>query len=138
MTARDVMTENPVTVSAEATVAEAAEILRDLEIRHLPVVQNGVLVGILSDRDLRDLDARLLLDVEDPEAARARFSVPVVRVMSADVIAVDPETELCELIGIMIETKVGAIPIIDTATRELLGIVSYIDVLRAVQDIVPD
>ena len=132
------MTENPVTVSAEATVAEAAEILRDLEIRHLPVVQNGVLVGILSDRDLRDLDARLLLDIEDPEVVRARFSAPVVRVMSADVIVVDPETDLSEVIGIMIETKVGAIPIIDPATRELLGIVSYIDVLRAVQDILTD
>lgn len=133
MTASDVMTPHPVTVSARATVAEAAELLRDLAIRHLPVVQDGALVGILSDRDLRAVDPRGLLDVENADAVRARFSAPVIGLMSADVIAVHPETELSEVVSLMIETRVGAMPVIDPATREVVGIVSYIDVLRAVR-----
>jgi acetoin utilization protein AcuB len=132
------MTYNPVTVSAHASVMEAAEILRDMDIRHLPVVEDGALVGMLSDRDLRGLDADIMLDVEDPESLRLARAVPVVRVMSPNVIAVDAETELSELIGVLIETKIGAIPVVEGSTRRLVGIVSYIDVLRALQDMIED
>jgi acetoin utilization protein AcuB len=136
--ARDLMTYNPVTVSADASVAEAAEILHEMDIRHLPVVDKGALVGILSDRDLRHIDEQLLAGVEGPGAVDARRAVPVARVMSTDVIAVDQETNVGEVIGILIETKIGAVPVIDRHTRQLVGIVSYIDVLRAIQDMVED
>lgn len=125
------MTLDPISVTADVTLAEAAESLYELDIRHLPVVDDGMLVGILSDRDLRDVGAPRLLDIDDPDALRARLSLPVSAVMSTDVIAVGPDTDLSELVGIMIETKIGAIPIVDGATRRLVGIVSYIDLLRA-------
>jgi acetoin utilization protein AcuB len=136
--ARDLMTYNPVTVAADASVAEAVEILRELDIRHLPVVQGGVLVGILSDRDLRQIDEQLLSSMNAPGAASLRRTTAVARIMSSDVIAVHPDTEVTEVIGILIETKIGAVPVIERASRELVGIVSYIDVLRAVQDMVED
>jgi acetoin utilization protein AcuB len=132
------MTYNPATVDANASVAEAVEILRELDIRHLPVVQDGVLVGILSDRDLRQVDEQLLSGIGKPGTADLRRSTAVVRIMSSDVIAVHPDTHVTEIIGILIETKIGAVPVIERSTRELVGIVSYIDVLRAVQDMVED
>jgi acetoin utilization protein AcuB len=132
------MTYNPATVAATASVAEAIEILRELDIRHLPVVQDGVLVGILSDRDLRQIDEQLLSGMGKPGTADLPRSTPVVRIMSSDVIAVHPDTDVTEIIGILIETKIGAVPVIERASRELVGIVSYIDVLRAVQDMVED
>ena len=52
MIARDLMTPNPVTVTPQPSIAEAWDVIRDLAVRHVPVVQNGVLVGMLSDRDL--------------------------------------------------------------------------------------
>ena len=131
MIARDIMTANPVTVSPGATVADAVAILRDVAIRHLPVVDNGTLVGMLSDRDLKDVDALGLLDALDPGAIRAQLATPIVKVMSADVIVVEPDTDVSEIVETMIETKVGAVPVVDPATREVVGIVSYIDVLRA-------
>ena len=138
MRARDIMTANPVTVSEQATVAEAADLLRDLAIRHLPVVRGGALVGILSDRDLGALDLWTPAGVEDLKALRARRATPVLRVMSADVVSVDPETGVGEIIAAMIETKIGAVPVVDPATQEVVGIVSYVDVLRAVQDLVEE
>ena len=134
MIARDVMTPHPVTVTVAATVADAAAMLRDLEIRHLPVVDGGMLVGMLSDRDLKGIDLLGLLDVEDAGAVRAQLSIPVVQVMSSDVVYVEPETDLSEVVATMIETKVGAIPVIEPVTREVVGIVSYIDMLRVLQD----
>jgi CBS domain-containing protein len=77
--------------------------------------------------------ARLLTE-EGAEAVRRRLGRPVVELMSADVIAAEPESELGELIALLLEHKVGAIPIVEPDTRQLVGIVSYIDVLRAVQD----
>lgn len=134
MIARDIMTPDPVTVTVSATVADAAAILRELEIRHLPVVDDGMLVGMLSDRDLKGVDLLGLLDVEDAGAIRAQLATPVVHLMSTDVVSVEPDTDLSDVVAAMIETKVGAIPVIEPATREVVGIVSYIDVLRVLFD----
>jgi acetoin utilization protein AcuB len=128
------MTPDPVTVTVGASVADAAAILRDLEIRHLPVVDGGQLVGMISDRDLKGFDLLELLDVQDAGALRAQLATPVVRLMSTDLVFVEADTGLSDVVAAMIETKVGALPVIDPRTREVVGIVSYIDVLRAVLD----
>jgi acetoin utilization protein AcuB len=98
------------------------------------VVENGALVGILSDRDLARFDIARLLTVEGAEALRHELGTPVVKIMSSDVIAINPETELDEIVELLIEHRIGAIPVVRPETREVVGIVSYIDVLRAVQD----
>jgi acetoin utilization protein AcuB len=134
MTAGELMTPNPATVTAQASVAEVWDLMRELDIRHVPVVDGEELVGMLSDRDLGGLDMARLLTEEGAEAVRRRLGRPVVELMSADVIAAEPESDLGELIALLLEHKVGAIPIVEPDTRQLVGIVSYIDVLRAVQD----
>lgn len=58
----------------------------------------------------------------------------MVKVMGSDVISVNPETELAEIVELLVEQRIGAIPVVRAGTRELVGIVSYIDVLRALQD----
>ena len=122
MIARDLMTPNPMTVTPQASVAEVWDLMRELEIRHVPVVQDGALVGMLSDRDLARLDIAQMLPM------------PIIKVMSTDVIAVEPESELTEVVELLIEHKVGALPVIAPDSREGVGIGSYIDVLRAVED----
>ena len=54
--------------------------------------------------------------------------------MSADLIAAEPETDVSELVTLLLEHKVGAIPVVTPDTRQLVGIVSYVDVLRVLQD----
>ena len=135
MTARDLMTPNPVTVSPQTTVAEAWDVMRELDVRHVPVVQDGALVGMLSDRDLARVDVIGLLTNERAEAVRRELGTPAVDVMSPDVLCVEPETELSEIVELLLEHKIGAIPVVRSDTREIVGIVSYIDVLRALQDL---
>jgi acetoin utilization protein AcuB len=134
MSAYDLMTPNPVTVTPQASVAEVWDLMRELEIRHVPVVESGALVGMLSDRDLARFDIGRLLTVEGAEALRDALGTPVVKVMSSDVIAVNPETELDEIVELLIEHRIGAVPVVRADTREVVGIVSYVDVLQALQD----
>lgn len=128
------MTTHPVTVTTEATIAEALDLMRDLDIRHVPVVERGVLVGMLSDRDLAYLDVGASLTDGGTTKLRRELSTPVIKAMSSDVIYVEPETDLSEVVALLLEHKIGAIPVVQPDTRAVVGIVSYIDVLRAVQD----
>ena len=61
MIARELMTGRPATLTAQATIAEAWDMMRELEIRHVPVTQDGALVGMLSDRDLARVDVARVL-----------------------------------------------------------------------------
>src|SRR5574341_2335514 len=136
MIARDLMTPDPLTVTPQASIAEAWDLMRELAVRHVPVVEDGVLVGMLSDRDLARVSIAQVLRDEGADALREELKTPIVEVMSTDVISVEPETEVGDVIGLLLEHKVGALPVIDVGTREVLGIISYVDVLRALQDLI--
>jgi acetoin utilization protein AcuB len=136
MKARDVMTSNPITVGPTTTLAEVWDVMREADIRHVPVVQAGAIVGMVSDRDLASIDVAQALTTDGADGLRRRLATPVVTIMSSDVIFAELEDDLDEIIDLMLEHKVGAIPIVRRDTRDVVGIVSYIDVLRGMRDLV--
>ncbi len=138
MTARELMTPNPATVTPQSSVAEAWDLMRELDVRHVPVVQDGALVGMLSDRDLAYLDVARLFTAEGADALRRELATPVINVMRSDVIYVEPETDVSDVVELLIENKIGAIPVARPDTREVVGIVSYIDALRALQNLLQE
>jgi acetoin utilization protein AcuB len=133
MIASELMTADPTTVTPEASIAEVWDLMRDLDIRHVPVVQDGALVGMVSDRDLSQLDMAGILAADGADALRQELATPVVKVMTTSVITVDTETDLAEAVGLLVEHKVGALPVLQVGSREVVGILSYIDVLKAFQ-----
>lgn len=135
MQAHDVMTAHPLTVSPQASVADVWDLMRERGVRHLPVVDGGTVVGMLSDRDLARFDLGRVLTIEGAEALRRELATPAVKVMSSDVITVDPEAELGEVVDLLVENRIGAVAVVRSDTQELVGIVSYIDVLEAVRDL---
>jgi acetoin utilization protein AcuB len=124
MVVDEIMSPKPIAVEANQTVREALRRLITEDIRHLPVVDEGALVGMVSDRDVRGLASDVLSGAELSE----QLARPVSEVMSSDVVTVDPETEIVEAIDLMIEHKIGALPVV--ADSQLVGILSYVDVLR--------
>ncbi|MBN1652326.1 MAG: CBS domain-containing protein [Deltaproteobacteria bacterium] len=134
MTVDEIMTKDPVVASETTTLGEALEILSELEIRHLPVVRDGDLVGMLSDRDLRILGLSLINDLESMSSLRSHLNARVSSLMTGDVITVDRDASIREVVELMISEKVGAIPVVETDTATLVGIVSYIDILQAFGD----
>jgi acetoin utilization protein AcuB len=128
--ARDLMTSDPVAVRASDKVRDAVQILQALEIRHLPVV-NGEreLVGILSDRDLRGLSLPVVFDEEWAVTIQTALDAPVSTLMTGDALSVHLEADASEVIELMLEQRIGAVPVVDGDNR-LVGIISYVDVLR--------
>jgi acetoin utilization protein AcuB len=131
------MTEHLVTLSPEASVAEALTLCRKRRIRHIPILEEGRLVGIVSDRDLRDASPAL----GDPERARTLQEIRVADVMSREVITVDPQDSIENAAQQMYELKIESLPVVSegavagagsTVTeQEVLGIVTSSDVMRA-------
>lgn len=128
MLATDIMTENPVVAKEDMTAEEAMRLFYELDFRHLPVVREQELVGMLSDRDLRRFSAE---KTDDPTTALAEAREATVgQLMNTDPVRVDPETEVSEIVELMLMHRVGAVPVTDADTGDLLGIVSYVDLLR--------
>jgi acetoin utilization protein AcuB len=130
LTAHDLMTEDPTTISASATLQQALRLLQMLDVRHLPGVdEEGTLVGMLSDRDVRALAIPEFVGSECVGKIQTGLQSPVSSMMSSDVISVDVEADAAEIIDLMLDQKIGAVPVVD-ADGTLVGIVSYMDVLR--------
>jgi acetoin utilization protein AcuB len=125
--AADVMTPGPFTATADERLLDAARRMSVHGIRHLPVVDDsGGVIGILSERDVRTA-------VGDPERfvlSGARVALRVRDAMSPDPLRVDEHRPIVELAQLFQDRHIGAVPIVDRAGN-LVGIVSYVDALRA-------
>jgi len=115
------------------TIQDAADLMFAADVRHIPVVEYGTLVGMISDRDLRSYMLPHSERMFCADEERARRAVSVSAIIPSDVMTVRPDTPVAELLGILLEEKIGAVPVLAPDTSELIGMVSYIDVLRAVR-----
>lgn len=122
---RDLMTRNPTTLGPEASVAEALRLFWEKEIRHVPIVENGELVGIVSDRDLTEASPA----ADDPDREETMQGIRVGDVMSREVVTAHPQDPTGYAAKEMYEKKLDALPVMDD--QELLGIVTSTDVMRA-------
>jgi len=130
VTAGEVMTRLPLTVSPEDLLFDAVARMAVRQIRHAPVVDGeGRVLGMLSDRDVRLALGATLMTVPDA-AAPVRVQLLKVRdVMSRDPILVALDTSLYEVATALRFRNVGALPVVDRAGR-IAGIISYVDLLR--------
>jgi acetoin utilization protein AcuB len=135
MIVREIMTPDPFAVKSTSNVRQLLRVLTEADVRHLPIVEDGALVGIVSDRDLRGFGPTVIEAIDQPEAARQALEQPASAVMSSDVVTVNPETEVGEAIDLMIEHRIGALPVVEADSTKLVGIVSYVDALRAAREL---
>jgi acetoin utilization protein AcuB len=123
----DVMTKDPVTLTPAESVGQADELMTQNRFRQVPIATNKELVGIVTDRDVRSfLSGSLLANPDDRDRA---FNTPVREIMTTEPITVSPDDDLQEVIELLIEEKIGGIPVVDD-TEGLVGIVTYVDILR--------
>lgn len=134
MMVREVMSLEPYVAATSASVRQILRILNEADVRHVPIVEGDALAGIVSDRDLRALMPSALERFEHPAQVEQLLEQPISQLMSSDVLTVQPDDELTEVVDLMLEHKVGAVPVVEPGSAKLLGIVSYVDVLRAARD----
>lgn len=129
MYASDLMSRTLVTVPSTTAVVEARALMTRARIRHLLVVDNQRLVGIITDRDIR-------LNLPSPATSLSVWElnyllarVTVAELMTRSVIVVEPNRPARDVARIMLEHKIGAVPVLDG--EQPVGIVTETDLVRA-------
>jgi CBS domain-containing protein len=119
LTVEDLMTTNLLTLSAKDTIGHADAEMKLGDVRHIPVVdEKGHVVGIVSNRDVFRALGR----------TNRGKAIPVWEIMKRDVLTVRPETPAHAAVGLMLEKKIGALPVISDG-EQLVGIVTETDFL---------
>lgn len=133
MQVRDWMSTDPVTVSVDDTVSHARQLLDTEGVRHLPVIDDMRLVGIVSDRDVTIREAALRQAIKRQEVTSLLDDErPVEAVMSIDVHTVDVDTPIADAARTLVSRRINALPVLEEG--RLVGIVTSTDCLLATLD----
>ncbi len=124
MKATSIMTRNVICICPEDTLVDAYALMTEWQVRHLPVLSEGLLVGILSDRDVL-LHARRGKDADGLEIE----AVTVAEAMTAKPMTRDTGATLAEIGALMLEMKIDSIPIVDHK-HGLVGLVTSSDLIE--------
>ncbi|MCD6489330.1 MAG: CBS domain-containing protein [Thermodesulfobacterium sp.] len=111
------MVTEVITASPDDTVEEAIQLMRRFSIRHIPVVENNKLVGLVTESNLRAY------------LSSEKLQLPLKEVMILNPITVDPETTIDEAARIIYKYKIGGLPVVRKG--KLIGIITITDILEA-------
>lgn len=114
---RDFMIKNPNTVHPDMSLVQVVNLMQDVACRHVPVLENGMLVGIISDRDLRLSTANMQ-------------NMEVAEFMTPDPITIAPDASVKEAARILNDNVIGALPVVEDGS--LVGILTVYDILEYV------
>jgi CBS domain-containing protein len=120
---QDLMTKNPRTVTTDATIAEAAKIMRDEDTGVVPIVDGDQLVGVITDRDVA---IRAVAEGKDGQTK-------VREIASQDLVTIDAQQDLDEALRLMAKHQVRRLPVVEEDGK-LVGIVAQADIAKAGDD----
>jgi acetoin utilization protein AcuB len=118
------MTTIPHTIGADQTLAKAEKMMTEHRVRHLPVLDGGKLVGILTDRDVRLVESFKDVDATEVKVDEAYTPEPYIT---------SPGASLAEVCAKMAEKKFGCVLVVDN--QKLVGIFTWVDALRAFDEL---
>jgi CBS domain-containing protein len=127
MKVKDIMTKEVATLGVEDELSLANDIMRLGRIRHLPVVSGDALVGIISERDLFRSSLAQALGYGNKDTREVMKTLHIKDVMVKQVTTVSPEMELSDAIALMVERKIGCLPVVQD--NKLLGLITETDIL---------
>src|SRR5262245_53053558 len=128
MRVSQLMSGNVVRLYEDARLDLAADLMRQNRIRHLPVVRDGELVGIVSQRDLFRAGLSTMLNLQPSTNEEWLKCVLVRDVMVTDLITIAPDTDVEEAVARLLDHRIGCLPVV--ADGKLIGLLSETDCLR--------
>lgn len=129
MDVSEIMRTVLVTVTMDHTIGQVKEIMKMKHIRHLLVMDGSILVGIITDRDVRShLSPRVDTPIES-KSDKATLEIKVHQAMTRNPITVSPDTAIAEAASLILEHKIGCLPVIDR-DGFIIGIITDADFLR--------
>ena len=123
----DWMTEEVLAVETFDSIAIARQLIAKHRVNQLPVLDHDTLVGIVTDRDIRDAYPTSLMINRTEEIDRFADQVTVEAVMTHDVFIVQPETLLMTAVGLLRRHRIGSLPVVKN--KKLVGIITRSDIL---------
>lgn len=133
MHVKDCMTQNPITINPNTTIAEALEIMRANQIRRLPVMDKGKMAGIVTDRDLREVSPSPATSLSIFEINYLLAKTKVGEIMQKKVYSIRSDAFIEEAALLMRDNKIGAVPVLDDG--KLVGIITETNIFDAFIDI---
>lgn len=127
---REVMSDAPVTVGPEDSLQHALDLLDKYEIHALPVVDQGRLVGIVTDGDLNLLTPAYPLFRDQEEIRLTLRDLKIASAMTVDPVVISPQATLLEATRLLYERRIGSLLVAEG--EKLVGILSVTDILRIV------
>ncbi len=134
MEVNEIMQTDVAVLTPQASLRDVAELMRERDIRHVPILESGKIVGIVSDRDLRLYVADLFQSQGETEIEAARRALTIRNIMQTKPLQVDPSADIGEVVDLLLEYRIGAVLVSDNQ-GVLRGIVSYEDLLRAYREL---
>ncbi len=129
---RDTMTRDVATLGPEASVAQAWALCRERRVRHIPIVEDGRLVGLISDRDLRD--ASPVRKSDDGGIGENVFGWASMRdIMSSDLVTIGPFDTIDHAAKEIHDRRIGCLPVVEDGG--LVGIITSSDMMRTLIDL---
>lgn len=129
MLVRERMSRTPVTILADVPITDALRVMRENEVRRLPVLdETGALIGIVSEKDLLYASPSPATSLSIYEMHYLLSQLKVTELMTANVISVAPDTPLEEAARIMADNKIGGLPVVSEG--ELVGIITETDIFK--------
>jgi CBS domain-containing protein len=128
LTVRDIMTRDPIILGRNDTLDLAEDIMNLRRIRHMPVVDEGSIVGIVSQRDLFRSALVTALGFGRKTQTAVIKTIKIKEIMTEHVITISPDASVKEAARVMIDKKIGCLPVIDG--ENLVGLLTETDILR--------
>ena len=126
---KDWMTSNPFTVMPQVTLLEAYDLMAAHRIRRLPVVDDGRLVGILTQGDIREFKPSEAMTLSLFDTPNALAHLHVAQAMTPKVVTTTPDSAIHEAARMMLANKIGGLPVVDA--ERLVGVITESDIFRA-------
>ena len=128
LTVRDIMTRDPIILGRNDTLDLAEDIMDLRRIRHMPVVDEGSIVGIVSQRDLFRSALVTALGFGRKTQTAVIKTIKIKEIMTEHVITISPDVSVKEAARVMIDKKIGCLPVVDG--ENLVGLLTETDILR--------
>lgn len=125
---RDLMSAPPFTITSQDSLESALNLLHRHNIRELPVVEHGSLIGIVTDRDLREAAPSYPIFRDQQEIRRYLQELKVASAMTVDPLVAFPDTLLMEAARLLHTYRIGSLPVVESG--KLVGIISVSDFLQ--------
>ncbi|MBI4642581.1 MAG: CBS domain-containing protein [Deltaproteobacteria bacterium] len=130
MLVKDWMTKDPVTITDETSMMKAIHLMKERRFRRLPVLHRGKLVGMVTDRDLKEASPSKATTLDVHELYYLLAELQIKEIMSKNPLAVSPEDTVEHAAQLMLENTISGLPVVDKSDQ-LVGIITQSDVFKA-------